>query len=214
MKTKPALPAIERRFHVGKVELREADAGTGSPAAIRGYAAKFNANSENLGGFVEIIAPGAFDDVLGDDVRALFNHDANLILGRTKSGTCKIGVDAVGLWYEITPADNTASRDLMVSLKRGDVDQSSFAFAVTREGQEWKDAEGQLIRTIRKVFKLYDVSPVTYPAYPDTEAAARTLESARALDLVPPPAPVAPDPAIAIAAAQRERALQLARASV
>ena len=203
MPTKPTLPSIERRFHVGKVELREGEAG--KPATIRGYAAKFNANSENLGGFVEIIAPGAFDDVLGDDVRALFNHDANLILGRTKSGTCKIGVDATGLWYEITPPDTNTARDLMVSLKRGDVDQSSFAFSVSRDGQTWDETTGTLTRTVLKVAKLYDVSPVTYPAYPDTEASARTLESARELNLIPTAAP-----APAITAAQRARQLQLA----
>lgn len=171
------LPSIERRFTTGKVELRAG--ADGQAPSIRGYAAVFNSQSENLGGFVEIIAPGAFDDVLQDDVRALFNHDANLILGRTKSGTCKIGVDAQGLWYEITPGDTQTTRDLLVSLKRGDVDQSSFAFSVKREGQAFDESGGTLTRTISKVAKLYDVSPVTYPAYPDTEASARTLADYR-----------------------------------
>lgn len=205
MKTSPATPAIERRFTTGKVELRAA--ADGKSSTIRGYAAVFDSPSENLGGFIEVIAKGAFDDVLKDDVRALFNHDANLILGRTKSGTCTIGVDDTGLFYEITPADTQTARDLVVSLQRGDVDQSSFAFAVKREGQEWKDSPDNptmMIRTIIKVAKLYDVSPVTYPAYPDTEASARTLQEARSWK-----AETAPKPS---AAEQRARQLALAEA--
>ena len=181
MKTTPTIPTIERRFTAGKVEIRAG--ADGKSQTIRGYAAVFESPSENLGGFIEVIAKGAFDDVLKDDVRALFNHDANLILGRTKSGTCTIGVDDTGLFYEITPADTQTARDLMVSLKRGDVDQSSFAFAVKREGQDWKDHPdnpAMMIRTIKKVAKLYDVSPVTYPAYPDTEACARSLQEGKA----------------------------------
>lgn len=201
MKTPPT-PAIERRFTTGKVELRAAE---GKTPTIRGYAAAFDSPSENLGGFIEVIAKGAFDDVLKDDVRALFNHDANLILGRTKSGTCTIGVDDTGLFYEITPADTQTARDLTVSLKRGDVDQSSFAFAVKREGQDWKDHPdnpAMMIRTITKVARLYDVSPVTYPAYPDTEASARTLQEARAWKTEQTPKPDE--------AARRARELQLA----
>lgn len=178
MKTTPTTSNIERRFTAGKVELRAG--ADGKSQTIRGYAAVFDSPSENLGGFVEVIAKGAFDGVLKDDVRALFNHDANLILGRTKSGTCTIGVDETGLWYEINPADTQTARDLLVSLKRGDVDQSSFAFSVSREGQTWDEGTGTLTRTITKIAKLYDVSPVTYPAYPDTEACARTLQEGKA----------------------------------
>jgi len=165
---------IERRFTCGRVELRTT--ANGKPL-IRGYAAIFNSRSENLGGFVEIIAPGAFENVLGDDVRALFNHDANLVLGRTKSGTCRLHVDATGLAYEIDPPDTQVAHDLIESLRRGDVDQSSFAFSVRREDQTWSD-DAIPVRTIKRIAKLYDVSPVTYPAYPDTSVAARELERA------------------------------------
>lgn len=197
MKT-PARPEIERRFHVGAVELR-AD-GEGKPSKVRGYAAVFGKRSSNLGSdnyqFFEIINPGAFDDVLKDDVRALFNHDPNFILARSKAGdgTLTIGSDSTGLWYEFTPPDTNAGRDLAESLKRGDVDQSSFAFSLTGDGQKWEETrEGEktvVVRTISKVSRLYDVSPVTYPAYPDATVALRSLEEFKAAQT--PPAPVPP----------------------
>jgi uncharacterized protein len=142
---------------------------------VRGYAAKFDTLSENLGGFREMIAPGAFDSVLTDDVRALMNHDNNFVLGRTKAGTLRMGVDEVGLWYEYDDPNTSYSRDLLISMERGDVDQSSFQFSV--EDDEWKeDEEQRYVRTIKKVRRLYDVSPVTFPAYVDTTVAKRSLE--------------------------------------
>jgi uncharacterized protein len=142
---------------------------------VRGYAAVYDKLSENLGGFRELIAPGAFDGVLEDDVRALLNHDSNLILGRTKSGTLRMGIDDKGLWYEYDSPDTSYARDLLISLERGDVDQSSFQFTV--EDDEWKeDEEQRYVRTIKKVRRLYDVSPVTFPAYPDATVALRSLD--------------------------------------
>jgi HK97 family phage prohead protease len=183
MKTPPPLPSVERRFHTGVVEIRSAD---GQPSKVRGYAAVFGKRSSNLGSedyqFFEIINRGAFDDVLKDDVRALFNHDPNFILARSRdgAGTLSIGSDETGLWYEFTPPDTNAGRDLAESLKRGDVDQSSFAFTLTSEGQKWEETrEGDktvVVRTISKVARLYDVSPVTYPAYPDASVALRSHE--------------------------------------
>ena len=121
--------------------------------------------------------------MLLDDVRALFNHDANAILARSKNGigSLSLGVDSVGLWYEFEAPDTQHGRDLMTSLKRGDVDQSSFSFTVGKDGQEWnetRDGDGPTIftRTIKKVSRLYDVSPVTYPAYPDATVALRSLQ--------------------------------------
>jgi HK97 family phage prohead protease len=185
MKDKPQ-PVVERRFTCGAVEFREA-AAEGGPRKVRGYAAMFNKRSENMGWgsyeLHEVIERGAFDDVLKDDVRALFNHDANLILARSKGGkgTLEIGVDDTGLWYEFTPPDTQAGRDLAESLKRGDVDQSSFAFTVGKDGQKWEETrEGdsvKVLRTITKVARLYDVSPVTYPAYADTTVAMRDFET-------------------------------------
>ena len=179
--SKPAkinTPDTERRFLTQPVELR---AEEGKPSVVRGYAAKFKTRSEDLGGFIETIEPGAFDGVLGDDVRALFNHDANLILARSRAGkgTLRLFVDETGLGYEFEAPDTQAGRDLLVSLRRGDVDQSSFAFTVAKDGDRWVEENGVVTRTIKKVARLYDVSPVTYPAYTDTSVAARGLEEFR-----------------------------------
>lgn len=197
MSTTPTIsaPTIERRYTTGAVELRMDGEGEEAKRKVRGYAAVFGAESENLGGenyrMFEKIEAGAFDDVLNGDVRALFNHDANLILARSKNGTgtLSLGVDERGLWYEFEAPDTQAGRDLMVSLQRGDVDQSSFAFTVSRDGQKWEEETRDGIttarRTITKVSRLYDVSPVTYPAYPDASAALRSFEQMRAT----PPSP-------------------------
>lgn len=168
----------ERRYLTAGLEVRAAAADSDEPAKLCGYAAKFNTRSENLGGFREIILPGAFDDVLKDDVRALLNHDYNLILGRTLSGTLRILQDTVGLYYECTLPDTQAARDLAVSIARGDISQSSFSFRLAAGGDSWdEDEEGVIIRTVKKVGRLYDVSPVTLPAYPDTTTATRSLSN-------------------------------------
>lgn len=174
---------VERRFTKGDVELRTAN---GSPVRMAGYAAKFDTLSQNLGGFVERIAPGAFTKTLAEaDVKALFNHDANLLLGRSASGTLRMEEDETGLRYEVDLPDTTLGRDLRVLLERGDVSQSSFAFRVVRD--DWgTDDQDRPVRTLVEV-KLYDVSPVTYPAYLDTEASMRaalpSLAEARSLPL-------------------------------
>lgn len=146
---------------------------------IVGHGAVFNKRSENLGGFREIILPGVFDEVLQDDVRALLNHDPNFILGRTASGTLRLSVDDTGLRYEVDAPNTQTIRDLVLApLQRGDISQSSFAFRVARDGDQWEeDDEGVIIRTIHKVQRLYDVSPVTYAAYPDATAAQRSLQA-------------------------------------
>jgi HK97 family phage prohead protease len=118
-----------------------------------------------MGGFYEQIASGAFDDVLDNDVRAYFNHDENLLLGRVSSGTLRIGTDKRGLWYEVDLPETSYARDLMELMKRGDVNQSSFAFLIDRD--RWEERDGKTYRIIEKVSRLLDVSPVSQPAYPD-----------------------------------------------
>lgn len=142
-------------------------------------AAVFDKRSENLGGFREIIAPGAFDDTDMSDVRGLFNHDSNYVLGRNVSKTLRLKTTANGLQYEIDLPDTQTIRDLVLGpIERGDVDQSSFGFIVGRGNDEWdEDDEGVLIRTINKVRELFDVSPVTFPAYTDTTVGARSMKS-------------------------------------
>lgn len=166
---------IERRFTLGEVRL--AAGGEGKTPTIRGYAAVFNQLSEDLGGFREQLATGAFSEALGNsDVRALINHDANLVLGRNKSGTLTMHEDATGLAVDIVPPDTQAARDLLALMERGDVTQMSFAFTVAKEDQTWtREGTGPWLRTIKRVGRLYDVSVVTYPAYPQTSAAARAL---------------------------------------
>lgn len=167
---------MEKEIRYFNFELRVAKGEDGEDY-VEGHGAVFNSKSENLGGFREIIKPGAFDDVLKDDVRALFNHDSNKILGRTKAGTLELSVDEKGLFYRYKSPNTSYARDLIESLNRGDVDQSSFGFSVDRYGQDWaEDEDGNLTRTISKVKRLYDVSPVTFPAYPDTDVAKRSLD--------------------------------------
>lgn len=169
----------ERRFFdAGGIEVRRASRDAAQVLTIRGYAAKFGVLSENLGGFREQIEPGAFADILGDDVRALFNHDANHVLGRTASGTLRLWQDETGLGYEVDLPDTQAARDLAVSIERGDVSQSSFAFRLAPNGDRWDENEdGVVIRTISRFGRLYDVSPVTYPAYPDATIGMRSLQA-------------------------------------
>lgn len=174
---------VERRY-MGDVEVRAA--GENEPPVISGYAAVFNELSEDLGGFREKIAPGAFAKTLGADVRALFNHDSNLVLGRTKSGTLKLAEDSRGLRVEFTPPDTATARHIVEAMKRGDVDQMSFGF-VTRADKWEKDEEGP-VRTLLDV-ELFDVSVVTYPAYPQTAAAVRSMEQWRH-DQEPEPVPL------------------------
>lgn len=153
---------------------------------VTGYAAVYNKESEDMGWFTEmreIILPGAFDDADMSDVRALFNHDPNLLLARTSSGTMILERDNQGLKYSFEIPDTQAGRDLRELLKRGDISQSSFGFTIAKQSwEEEKDERGETVRVTRKIEKvarLYDVSPVTYPAYPDTSVALRSLEKWR-----------------------------------
>ena len=164
---------IERRtYQVAEIRAK-AESRT-----VEGYAALFDSRSQNLGGFTEIIEEGAFDDVLEDDVRALLNHDANYVLARTKSGTLELSVDEKGLLYRFEAPNTTAGNDLLESIRRGDISQSSFGFSIKDDDWDYDT----MTRTIKKVKRLYDVSPVTYPAYEQTEVTARSLEAAQKKD--------------------------------
>jgi len=173
----PNMPTAERRT-IG-VEIRTAS--NGGKKTIQGTAAVFNSLSEDLGGFREQIAPGAFKSALaGSDVRALFNHNPDMVLGRTSAGTLRLSETNAGLKFEVDVPDTSYARDLLVSMGRGDISQCSFGFTVSAGGDSWKkDSTGAYIRTINKVERLYDVSPVTYPAYPETGCALRSLENAK-----------------------------------
>lgn len=177
---------IERRSY--KVELRAKEAKEGEAPSIEGYAAVFNSMSEELMGFREIIMPGAFDRALeeGHDVRALWNHNSDMVLGRTKSGTLRLSVDEKGLKIENDLPDTQAGRDALTLIKRGDVDQMSFAFRTIKD--QWRTEEGEQVRELLDV-ELLDVSPVAYPAYAETQVSARALEHVKAA-AAPPPNPM------------------------
>jgi len=160
-----------RTFNVSDIEVRN-DNGVNT---VVGYGAVFNSESNDLGGFVEYVAPGAFDGRLEDDVRFLINHDG-LPLARTTNNTLRLSVDERGLKYEADMPDTTLANDLMTLLRNGTISQSSFAFTV--EEDSWENVDGRNIRTINKVSRLYDVSSVTYPAYNEAGSfALRSLET-------------------------------------
>jgi len=179
---------VERRYiPVSDLKVERRSDGYEKPK-ISGYAAVFGKWSEDLGGFREKIAPGAFTKALkGSDPRALFNHDANHVLGRQSAGTLILKEDKKGLFMEIDPPDTQCARDLMVSIDRGDITQQSFGFYLAAEGDEWAEDKktGAITRTITEVEELLDVSPVTYPAYPDTDVALRSLDKFKETNELP-----------------------------
>ena len=140
---------------------------------VSGYGAVFNSKSENLGGFYEFISPSAITQETIDksDIRALINHDQNLVLARSTSGTLKVEVDEKGMRYSFDIPQTSYGKDLAINMKNGNISQSSFAFTIARDGDNWTtDEEGNDIRTITKIERLYDVSPVVYPAYSQAES--------------------------------------------
>ncbi len=152
-------------------------------ATISGYAAVFNKKSLPLGfqGFREMIAPGAFTETIKTaDVRALFNHNPDMVLGRTRSNTLTLEEDQKGLKVAITPPDTTWANDLRESIRRRDITQMSFSFETVEDLWEGEDTKSPL-RTLRKV-NLFDVSPVTFPAYPQTSVKARNMLTETDLD--------------------------------
>ncbi len=161
---------LERRFFtLNNLEVRAA--GDNQPRMIRGHAAVFNSLSQVIFGFREQVLPGAFTETLGDDIRALWNHNTDFPLGRTTAGTLRLAEDTTGLFCEIDPPDTQMGRDAVTSIERGDVSQMSFAFNVLDE--TWnEDSQGQIIRSLVKL-KLYEVSPVVFPAYTATDVGVR-----------------------------------------
>ena len=159
-----------RTFNVENLELRQ----EGEDNIVVGYGSVFNTLSNELGGFREIIAEGAFDGRLNDDVRFLINHDG-LPLARTTNGTLRLTTDERGLKYEAQVANTSLGRDLIELMRNGTINQSSFAFVV--EDDSWEVRDGVNVRTINKVSRLYDVSAVTYAAYEEASVALRSMEA-------------------------------------
>jgi len=140
---------------------------------VVGYGSIFNSRSENLGGFYEYISPTAISEetIAKSDVRALINHDQNLILARSTTGTLNLTVDEKGLKYEFEIPQTSYGKDLAINMQNGNLNQSSFAFTVASNGDEWStDEDGNDIRTITSIDRLYDVAVVTYPAYSQADS--------------------------------------------
>lgn len=177
---------------ISAVDLRIEERSDGALPKIGGYAAKFNMESQLLGGsFTESIRSGAFKRSLenGADVRALIDHNPSLIVGRNTAGTMTVVEDETGLLVEVTPVDTTIARDLIANIRAGNISQMSFAFQVLPDGDEWQIRDGAYHRVLTAV-ELFDVSFVTYPAYTQTDAWLNSVRSvyARGQEIVPMPA--------------------------
>ena len=166
-------PNAEYRTVGFTLEKREDDVTGSENNRIEGYAAVFNVVSDAGGWFREQVSPGAFAGAIRrDDVRALYNHNPDFVLGRNRAGTLTLSEDEHGLFVRIDPPDTQYARDLLTSMTRGDTNQMSFAFSPIK--QEWDESDPDMpLRTIKEV-RLYDVSVVTYPFYEATDAAVRS----------------------------------------
>ena len=176
---------LERRA-LEAVELRAESPGNDDEMpALVGHAAVFDRLSEDLGGFRERVAPGAFAATLAeDDIRALINHRNEYVLGRNRADTLRLAEDDEGLSVRIEPPETSYARDLVASIERGDISGMSIGFRTIAD--EWNMEDGEPVRTLKAV-RLYDVSPVTFPAYPATDMALRALTAFR--DTLKPPVP-------------------------
>lgn len=164
---------IEARKFKADFEIKENQEG--NVDKIIGYAAVTDSEAPEVMGFIEKIEPGAFEKAIRkSDVRALFNHDSNYILGRKSAGTLTLIEDENGLYYEIDPPNTSYANDLLESLSRGDIDESSFGFTVAKEN--WDDSGEVPVRTIVEVGELYDVGPVTRGWYPQSESGLKSKE--------------------------------------
>jgi HK97 family phage prohead protease len=151
--------------------LKTRSATENEPPKITGYAAVFNSKTSIGDYFEEIIEPGAFSRTLSEngDIRALFNHNWDHVLGRTKSGTLYLEEDERGLKFEIELPNTSVGRDLAESMSRGDINQCSFGFWIDNGKETWDYSVEPALRTIHEV-ELYEISVVSIPAYDDTEA--------------------------------------------
>ncbi len=165
---------VNRQMRTKSTEFKTRE--DGENLAIEGYFAVFDSVYEIAPGMSESIAPGAFDNTLSGDIRALINHDTTLVLGRTKANTLQLKADNHGLWGHIDINRNdTDAMNLYNRVQRGDVDQCSFGFNIVNEETDFRE-DGSVHWTIKEV-ELYEVSPCTFPAYEETNIAARKKEA-------------------------------------
>lgn len=145
---------------------------------IEGYSTLFDIESPNWEGFTEIVHKGFFDDVLDDDVVAMWEHDSRYPLAAKRNGTLALEIDEKGAKYFFSPSNTSYSQDLLSNVRSGLVNQSSFGFIVKRDGgQSWEEKEdGTIVRHLLKASRWLDVSPVTHAYYPDTTVIARSIK--------------------------------------
>lgn len=167
--------SLERRSFKGLTTNNEERAAN-QPMVIKGYFSVFGQESKNLGGFKEIIEPGAFDKTLSEerDIFALAHHDWNQVMGRTKNGSLSLRTDDHGLYAEMTLPNTQAARDLYQSVQDGYIDSASFGFRILDKEIE-RRSTGELIQRVKEV-ELHEVSIVSNPAYAQTEVSARSIE--------------------------------------
>ena len=164
---------VNRQMRTKSTEFKTRE--DGENLAIEGYFAVFDSVYEIAPGMSESIAPGAFDNTLSGDIRALINHDTTLVLGRTKANTLQLKADNHGLWGHIDINRNDSdAMNLYNRVQRGDVDQCSFGFNIVNEETDFRE-DGSIHWTIKEV-ELFEVSPCTFPAYEETNIAARSKE--------------------------------------
>ena len=169
-----------RAWQESRLEIRETPDG---PSRIVGRAVPYGELSLDLGGWREIIVPGAID-VADKDIRSLWQHDSSMVLGRTSAGTMTLTVDERGIYPDITPPNTTWAQDAMVSMKRGDVSGFSFGFYVDEDN--WVVTGREIVRQVLRA-QLIEVSPVTFPAYPTTSAQVRDQVAALREQAAPTP---------------------------
>lgn len=166
----------EKRSILAGISRLEARSDSEKPL-IQGYAALFNTRTVIWGMFEEEIAPGAFTRALKEkqDIRSLFNHDANVVLGRTTNGSMKLTEDETGLWTETTPPDTQQARDVVENIRVGNVSGMSFMFQIRKQEWIFSDDAKVLDRRVITDVDLYEAGPVVFPAYEETSVGLRSL---------------------------------------
>lgn len=179
------IEGAEKRQYSGhmRVERRAEGEGDGGTRVLKGHAAVFDTLSKEIFGFREKIDPGAFSETIKkDDIRALFNHNPAMVLGRNTAGTLRLSEDRDGLAFEIDVPETQLGNDILESVDRGDITDMSFQFDAQEERWEHGHGDGELDTRTVVVARLFDVSPVTFPAYEGTDlsVAKRSLEAWKA----------------------------------
>lgn len=170
--------SLETRFVVS--EETRAKVVNEDTRTIRGYGIVFNKESVDLRShgrtFREVIRPEAVEGVDFSKVLSMHNHRSERLLGNTASGTMRTGTDSVGVWYEVDLPDSPTGEDVLVSVRRGDTPGSSFQFDIKADGEKWSVRSGKAFREVIAFNGVYEMGPVSEPAYPDTTIAARSME--------------------------------------